>query len=167
MPETTPRCGAPRRSWRPRSGRSPPRASVETASNSPRKDRSLWISRGSAFRESRLLNRRRVAAHAVEERREQAVGEGVGVATRPQPRVRPVRSREEEERRRRHVEVGAEGAPLDALAVEVADPLLVAASLRKEALAPLALERAPLAREHGRDVELIGDDTQVAAQCEP
>ena len=64
------------------------------------------------------------------------------------------------------VEVGAELAELAPLAEELADPLLVAPPLGDELLAPRALEVAPLLDEHGGDVELLGDDAQVAAERE-
>src|SRR5581483_123778 len=54
----------------------------------------------------------------------------------------------------------------DALAEEVANPFLVPPPLRDERVAARSLERAPLAREHGRGVELRRDDPQVAAQRE-
>ena len=54
-----------------------------------------------------------------------------------------------------------------ALAEERAEPLLVAAALGDELLAALALEVAPLAHEHGRDVELLGDDAEMRAQRGP
>ena len=56
--------------------------------------------------------------------------------------------------RGRDVEVGAQLAALDALAEEIAHPLLVASALGDELLAALALEIAPFAHEDGRDVEL-------------
>ena len=40
-------------------------------------------------------------------------------------------------------------------------------ALGDEALAPLALEVAPLADEDGGDVELAGDDGEMRAQREP
>jgi hypothetical protein len=52
-------------------------------------------------------------------------------------------------------------------AEERTEALLVAAPLGEELLAPLALEVAPLADEHRRDVELLRDDAQVRAQREP
>ena len=79
----------------------------------------------------------------------------VRVAARLKPGVGPVRGREEDERGHAHVEVGAQLALLDALAEERADALLVAAALGEELLAALAFEVAPLADEHGRDVELL------------
>ena len=88
-------------------------------------------------------------------------------AARSQPGVGPVRRRQREQRRGRVVEVGAQLAELAALAEERAEPLLVAAALGDELLAPLALEVAPLAHEDGRDVELLGDDAQVRAQRGP
>ena len=81
-----------------------------------------------------------------------------------EPRVRPVDGREREQRGGRVVEVGAQLAELAALAEERAEPLLVAAPLGDELLPPLALEVAPLAHEHRRDVELLGDDAEVRAQ---
>src|SRR3712207_92679 len=72
---------------------------------------------------------RRVAAHAVEQHGEEAVGEVVGVATRLQPRVRPVRGRERKERRGRLVEIGAQRAEVAALAEERAYALLVTPAL--------------------------------------
>ena len=75
---------------------------------------------------------RRVAAHAVHEQLEEAVGEVVRVAARLEPRVRPVRGREEDEGGHGHVQVGAELALLDAFAEERADALLVAAALGEE-----------------------------------
>ena len=81
-----------------------------------------------------------------------------------QPGVGPVRRREREQRSRRVVEVRAQLAELAALAEERAEPLLVAAPLGDELLAPLALEIAPLAHEDGRDVELLGHDAKVRAQ---
>ena len=97
----------------------------------------------------------------------EAVGELVRVGAGVKPRVGPVRGREREQRRRRVVEVGAELAELASLAEESPEPLFVAAALGHDLVVPLALEVAPLADEDGRDVELVGDDTQVRAQREP
>src|SRR5207248_4740280 len=52
--------------------------------------------------------RGRVAAHTVEQRGEEAIGERVRVAAGPEPGVGPVGGREEEERRGRDVEVRSE-----------------------------------------------------------
>src|SRR5439155_11620789 len=71
---------------------------------------------------------------------------------------------EKEQRRGRHVEVGPQLAAFHALPEEVADAFLVTAALGHEALAPLSLESAPLAREDSRCVELLADDTQVRVQ---
>src|SRR5215207_5412652 len=119
------RCGThisgPR--WFARRSRGDLRTSIE---------RSQAASDGSAVgkppRRVLALRRRRVAAHAVEEEREEAIGEGVGVP---------------------------------ALAEQPTDPLLVAAALGQELERALALEVPPLAREHGGDVELLGNDAQV------
>jgi hypothetical protein len=110
------------------------------------------------------LRRCRVPAHAVDEQREETVGELVGVAAGLQPGVRPVRRREEEQCRRRVVEIGAEVAEVAPLAQELADPLFVASPLGDELLAPGALEVAPLLDEYGGNVELLRDDAQVAAE---
>ncbi len=48
-----------------------------------------------------------------------------------------------------------------------ADPLLVAAPFGDESLAPLALEVAPLTHEHGRDVDLRADHSEMRSQGEP
>ena len=108
-----------------------------------------------------------VAAHPVEQHGREPVGERVDVAARPEPGVRPVRSREEEQRGGRHVEIGPQLAPLEPVGVELADPLLVAAALGDEALAPLAAQVAPLPDEDRRHVELAGDHREVPAQREP
>ena len=63
---------------------------------------------------------------------------------------------------RRVVEIGAQLAELAALAEERPEALLVAPPLGEDLLAPLALEVAPLAREDRRDVELLGDDAEMA-----
>src|SRR5207248_1651393 len=110
--------------------------------------------------------RGRVPAHSVEQRRVEPVRELVCVRARSEPGVGPVGGAQEEERRRRHVEVGPELAPLDTFAEELADPLLVPPPLGHEPLLPLALEVAPLADEHRRDVELARDDREVRPQGE-
>ena len=46
----------------------------------------------------------------------------------------------------------------------VADPFLVAPPLGDERFAPLIGEVPPLAREDGRDVELLGDDAEVGSR---
>src|SRR5919108_783652 len=109
---------------------------------------------------------RRVPAESVEQEREEAVGEPVGVGARVQPRVGPVRRREKEERGGGFVEVGSQLAELAALTEKLADALLVAAPLGDDLVAPLALEVLPLLHEHGRDVELLGDDAKVGAERE-
>src|SRR5215211_64290 len=115
----------------------------------------------------RPLSRRRVAAHAVEEEREEAVGERVGICVGRQPRVRPVRRRQHEQGRRAVVQIRAESAGVPALAEQPAYPLFVAAALRQELERALALEVAPLAGEYGRDVQLLGHHPQVGAEREP
>ncbi len=97
----------------------------------------------------------------------EAICEVVRVAPGLEPGVRPVRRREQEQRRRAGVEVGAQTARLDTLAEERAPALLVPAPLGDDLVAVLALEVAPLAREDGRDVELLGDDAKMTAQREP
>src|SRR6478609_6933774 len=67
----------------------------------------------------------RVAAHPVDEQREEAVGDLVRVATGLEPGVCPVRRRQQEQRRGSLVQIGAELAELAALAEELADPLFV------------------------------------------
>src|SRR5439155_2991358 len=64
------------------------------------------------------------------------------------------------------VQVRAELRQLPPLAEQLSDPLLVTAALGDELLAPVALEVAPLLNEDGGDVELLGDDPEVAAQRE-
>jgi ring-1,2-phenylacetyl-CoA epoxidase subunit PaaA len=106
----------------------------------------------------------RVPAHPVEQKRGETVRELVRAGVGPQPCVRPVHGRERNERSRAVVEIGTQLASFAALAEERADAFLVAAALREETVATLALEIAPLANEDGRHVELPGDDAQVAAQ---
>ena len=103
----------------------------------------------------------RVTSHPVDEQPVETVGELVGVGPGTEPGVGPVRRRERKERGRRVVEVGAELAELAPLTEEGAEPLLVAAPLGDDLLAPFALEVAPFADEDGRDVELVGHDPQV------
>src|SRR5262245_11246480 len=105
------------------------------------------------------LRRRRVAAHTVEQHREEPVCELVGVGAGSQPRVGPVRGGEPQQRRRRIVEIGAELAELPPLAKDRLEAFFVTAALRNERLTSLPLEVAPLADEHGCDVELLRDDT--------
>ena len=47
------------------------------------------------------------------------------------------------------------------------EALFVAPAFGDDLVAPVALEVAPLAREHGRDVDLLGDDPEVPAEREP
>src|SRR3954447_15374195 len=89
--------------------------------------------------------RRRVAAHAVDEERVEAVGELDRVASRAQPRIRPVGGREEQQRGARVVQVRAQLAELSALAKQRTHALLVAPALADDLVAALALEIAPLA----------------------
>src|SRR5687768_1387510 len=70
-----------------------------------------------------------VAAHAVDEQPEEAVGELLRVPTLLEPGVRPVGGREEEQCGRALVEIGAQLALLAALAEERSDPLFVAPAL--------------------------------------
>src|SRR5581483_7955587 len=65
------------------------------------------------------------------------------------------------------VDVGAELAAFSALGEEGTESLLVPPALGDELLPALALEVAPLANEHGGDVELLGDDAQVRPQRRP
>ena len=109
----------------------------------------------------------RVPADPVDEDRQEAIGQVIRVAPGLEPGVRPVRRGEKEQRRRTGIEVGAKIARLDALAEERAPALLVTPPLGDDLVAVLALEVAPLAREHGRDVELLGDDTKMTAQRVP
>src|SRR3990172_6879669 len=46
-------------------------------------------------------------------------------------------------------------------------PLLVAVPLGEDLLAVTVLEVTPFAREHGRHVELLGDDAEMAPEREP
>jgi hypothetical protein len=119
------------------------------------------------LRGARRKRSARVAAHPVEEERREPVGELVGAGIGPQPGVGPVDGREREERGRAVVEIGAQLAPLAAFAEERAEALLVPAALCDEAGAALAFEVAPLADEDGRNVELLRDDPQVAAERGP
>src|SRR6478672_10876606 len=79
---------------------------------------------------------RRVTAHAVEERRIEAIGELVRGCTGPKPRVGPVRCGEKEQRRRCDVEVDTQLALLDACPEQLADARFVAPALRKEFFLP-------------------------------
>src|SRR5438093_7840453 len=112
------------------------------------------------------LRRSRIAAHPVDEQREEAVGELVRVPAGLEPRVCPVRGREQDEGGDVLVQVGTELRQLPPLAEQLSDPFLVTAALGDELLAPVALEVAPLLNEDGGDVELLGDDPEVAAQRE-
>ena len=105
-----------------------------------------------------------VPAHAVDEECGEPVGELICLRTGSQPRIRPVRRGEREERGCRVIEIGTQLAELAAFSEERAEPLLVAAALGDEAIAPLAFEVAPLAREDGGDIELLGDDAQVRTE---
>src|SRR5207253_1796735 len=69
-----------------------------------------------------------------------------------------------EQRRGGVVEIGPQLAELAPLSEESAEPLLVAPALAHDLLAALALEIAPLADEDRRDVELLGDDAEMAPQ---
>src|SRR5215208_7138780 len=109
------------------------------------------------------LRGRGVAAYAVEQQAVETVGELVGIALRRQPRIGPVQGREDEQRGRRVVEVGSELAELSPLAEEGAEALLVAAALRHDLVATLAVEVPPLADEDRRHVELVGDDAEMRA----
>ena len=108
-----------------------------------------------------------VAAHPVDEQREEAVGELVCVAAGPQPGIGPVHRRQEQTRRRADVEIRAQLTEVAALAEQLADALLVAPALRDELVQPRPLEVAPFLDEDSRDVELLGNDAQVAAKGEP
>src|SRR5262249_47972645 len=101
---------------------------------------------------------RGVAAHAVDEDREEPVGERLRVRVGADPRVGPVRGREDEQHRRLDVEIGPERAALGRLAAQVVPALLVAAALGAEAGPLRLLEEAPLAREDRRRVHLGRDD---------
>ena len=96
--------------------------------------------------------------------RVEPVGELVGARAWAEPGVSPVGRRQEEQRGGRDIEIGAQLAALDPVAVERANPFLVAVALRDEAVAALSLEVAPLAHEDGRDVELAGDDGEMRPQ---
>src|SRR5438034_10565487 len=101
---------------------------------------------------------------AIDEEGVEAVGELVRRTPRLQPRVRPVHGRKGQEGGGRLVQIGPELSEVAALAEEGAEALLVAPALADDLLAPVALEVAPLAHEDRRDVELLRDDAQVAAQ---
>ncbi len=83
----------------------------------PRRRRSAAPQRLTSSDSGRTAHVRcRVAAHAVDQQRVEAVRELVRVAPRLQPRVRPVRRREREQRGGRVVEVGAQLTQLAPLA---------------------------------------------------
>src|SRR5215210_3164771 len=103
----------------------------------------------------------RVAAHTVDEDREEAICELVGVRALREPGVGPVRRRENEQDGGMVVEIRPQSALLATLAEERAKALLVAPALGKELLGSIALEVAPLADEDRRDIELLRDDPQV------
>src|SRR6185312_3034144 len=69
--------------------------------------------------------------------------------------------------RRVDVQVGPQLPEVAALAEELADALLVPAPLGDDLLEPLALEVLPFLDEDRRDVELLGDDSQMGAESEP
>ena len=106
----------------------------------------------------------RVAAHPVQQQRREAVHDVVGLRARAQPGVGPVHSRERKPGGSRVVEIGAKLAPLTAFAEECAKPLLVAAAFGHEGLAAALPRGTPLAREDRRDVELLGDHSEMPAQ---
>src|SRR5205823_2441660 len=93
----------------------------------------------------------RVAAHAVEQKRGETVGERVGVGVRAQPGIGPVRRREREQRGRSVIEIGAQLTELASLPKQRAEALFVPAALGDELLAVLAFEIAPLPHEHRGD----------------
>ncbi len=106
----------------------------------------------------------RVAAHPVEQEVGEPVGELVRAGVCAQPGVGPVHRRERDERGYAVVEIGTQLAALAALAEERAEALLVATALGDEKIATLTLEIPPLADEDGGDVELLGDDAEMAAE---
>src|SRR3954469_5845580 len=171
-----------RRRPRPRQARRVPRVRRRTGGPEARARRSGNRQRGTRSRDRRRpllrrpgrasarsdhLSRRRVTAHAVQQRFVEPVGKRVRVGLRRDPRVRPVRRRERQQRRGAVVEVGAELAELTPVAKERAEPFLVAAALGEKLLAALALEVAPLANEDRCDVELLRDHAQVCPEREP
>src|SRR5207248_462668 len=79
-----------------------------------------------------------VAAHAVDQQGEEAVGERIRVAARLQPGIGPVGRGQEEQGSRGHVQVRPQLRELDSFLEQAADPLLVAPAGGDELLPPLA-----------------------------
>src|SRR5262245_57025071 len=148
---------SPRLTWRARLDQAGPSGVARRAKRASRR-RGLtgepWFPRG-------------IAAHAVDQEREEAVGEHTGVAPGLEPGVGPVGGREEEECGSCLVEIGAQLAEIAALAEELADPFLVPPALGDELFPAGTFEVPPLLDEDGGDVELLGHDPEVTAQSKP